>query len=243
MKIFVDLITLIFVVVVAQSSAHAMASASVSVSDITCSHFAASGALISTSIKPSFSASFIGPSETPVYWDPTLSLFASGCSDSLFAGEMLMMSALASLEVSDQGRSGAMGGEYSRLPYCAPCGGVASVPSGFELAYAAAAIDSSVDPRQLGELDYRVNGDVSAIQTIQDAVANTFTSTGIIQGIAVPRTDDSHPWLGYPVYATIFLQVNAWAVSGIPEPSTYAMLLAGLGLLGLVARRNKRIAA
>jgi hypothetical protein len=29
-------------------------------------------------------------------------------------------------------------------------------------------------------------------------------------------------------------------VPGIPEPETYAMLLAGLGLLGLVARRRTR---
>jgi len=29
------------------------------------------------------------------------------------------------------------------------------------------------------------------------------------------------------------------AISAIPEPETYAMLLAGLGLLGFIARRRK----
>jgi probable HAF family extracellular repeat protein len=29
------------------------------------------------------------------------------------------------------------------------------------------------------------------------------------------------------------------AINGIPEPATYAMLLAGLGLLGLMAKRRK----
>jgi hypothetical protein len=37
--------------------------------------------------------------------------------------------------------------------------------------------------------------------------------------------------------------VASLAVSHAPEPETYAMLLAGLGVLGFVARRNKRSAA
>jgi PEP-CTERM motif len=34
---------------------------------------------------------------------------------------------------------------------------------------------------------------------------------------------------------------SAMAVATIPEPETYAMLLAGLGLVGFVARRRKQI--
>lgn len=32
---------------------------------------------------------------------------------------------------------------------------------------------------------------------------------------------------------------SAWYVSSVPEPETYAMLLAGLGLVGFMARRRK----
>jgi hypothetical protein len=34
-------------------------------------------------------------------------------------------------------------------------------------------------------------------------------------------------------------RITAFSVSAVPEPSSYAMLLAGLGLLGVVARRRK----
>jgi len=37
--------------------------------------------------------------------------------------------------------------------------------------------------------------------------------------------------------------VGTWLVSPIPEPETYAMLLAGLGLLGFMARRREESAA
>ena len=45
-------------------------------------------------------------------------------------------------------------------------------------------------------------------------------------------------WIHYPGNGeSRILQV--YAVAAVPEPETYAMLLAGLGLLGLVARRRK----
>jgi hypothetical protein len=36
-------------------------------------------------------------------------------------------------------------------------------------------------------------------------------------------------------------KVNTWAVTTVPEPETYAMLLAGLGLMGIAAMRRKVI--
>ena len=54
----------------------------------------------------------------------------------------------------------------------------------------------------------------------------------------------------YNVYAEGAESVNVWldanktlhigAVAAVPEPSEYAMLLAGLGMIGFMARRNKR---
>jgi len=59
---------------------------------------------------------------------------------------------------------------------------------------------------------------------------------------------------GGPVYVSLALKTTndnlypSWGsfhvnVSAIPEPETYAMLLAGLGLMGFVARRRQRTAA
>jgi hypothetical protein len=35
-------------------------------------------------------------------------------------------------------------------------------------------------------------------------------------------------------------QLSAWAVRPVPEPETYALMLAGLGLVGFAARRGKQ---
>lgn len=48
--------------------------------------------------------------------------------------------------------------------------------------------------------------------------------------------------LALHVQSTIFTDSSAWYVSPVPEPETYAMLLAGLGLLGFIARRRKESA-
>ena len=37
------------------------------------------------------------------------------------------------------------------------------------------------------------------------------------------------------------VDMGIWAVSAVPEPETYAMLLAGLGLLGFAGLRNKTV--
>ncbi|MEO7560424.1 MAG: PEP-CTERM sorting domain-containing protein [Nitrosospira sp.] len=46
--------------------------------------------------------------------------------------------------------------------------------------------------------------------------------------------------MGDPFRDHIALSVNFQSASPIPEPETYAMLLAGLGLMGAVARRRQR---
>jgi len=43
-------------------------------------------------------------------------------------------------------------------------------------------------------------------------------------------------WAGSPGFA----QISTLTISAVPEPETYAMLLAGLGLLGFAARRRQQ---
>jgi hypothetical protein len=51
-----------------------------------------------------------------------------------------------------------------------------------------------------------------------------------------------------PLYATQNFKDESWKIAGatvtaVPEPETYAMLLAGLGVMGTIARRRKQKAA
>lgn len=48
--------------------------------------------------------------------------------------------------------------------------------------------------------------------------------------------------LALHVQGTKFSPDSAWYISPVPEPETYAMLLAGLGLLGFSARNRKQAA-
>ena len=74
-------------------------------------------------------------------------------------------------------------------------------------------------------------------------------SPGII-GLAVQRTDGTH--YGFAEFAGTFLtsygfesmpgvgiDVGAALAAPVPEPETYALLLAGLGVIGLMSRRRK----
>lgn len=61
--------------------------------------------------------------------------------------------------------------------------------------------------------------------------------SGIYDGIVPGRTID------YGFLDITGLSIAPYIPSPVPEPSTYAMLLAGLGLLGFMARRRKESAA
>ena len=45
--------------------------------------------------------------------------------------------------------------------------------------------------------------------------------------------------LALHIQSTIFTDSSAWYISPVPEPETYGMLLAGLGLLGFTLRRQR----
>ncbi len=52
-------------------------------------------------------------------------------------------------------------------------------------------------------------------------------------------SDRYEAWATGPNYSAIFGGWGTALVTAVPEPQTYAMLLAGLSLLGLLARRRK----
>lgn len=58
-------------------------------------------------------------------------------------------------------------------------------------------------------------------------------STGL--GIA----NDGSQWWGTPTFNAAGGRLDVLAVTAVPEPETYAMFLAGLGLMGAVARRRR----
>ncbi|MFL9710390.1 PEP-CTERM sorting domain-containing protein [Methylobacillus sp. Pita1] len=59
-----------------------------------------------------------------------------------------------------------------------------------------------------------------------------FTATArYVQFDILTNFDSQWPWVG--------LSEVKFVTAPVPEPSTYAMLLAGVGLLGFAARRKK----
>lgn len=62
----------------------------------------------------------------------------------------------------------------------------------------------------------------------------SFTSTGFSQ-IAVPQNDD-------PIRIGDFTADSSGVFAAVPEPGTWAMMLAGFGLVGLARRRSNRTA-
>jgi len=234
MKLVAFLVALSLTVLTTQSPAHATATASVAVSNIVCTQVTNAGTVVST---PSFSTvySTVGVIGLPNSGITGLS-FGPTCSADLAQGESLTMSAHVILTVQDQGLSGAGGGEIIQaLPYN-PFGSFPVVPSGFEFAYAATDISIHADQRDPSHWDERISQySIHELQTTQDAFADTVTSSGILESTVVPA---GFPFANSGAHASLQLFASLWAVSGVPEPENYAMLLAGLGLIGFVARRR-----
>jgi len=72
------------------------------------------------------------------------------------------------------------------------------------------------------------------------SVANTTAAVTSYWGFTTP-TASEYTTNQYGNYTTYFTSV-ASPVAAVPEPETYAMLLAGLGLIGLIARRRQKAA-
>lgn len=70
----------------------------------------------------------------------------------------------------------------------------------------------------------------------------TGNSQNILPGGGILKVNQTGAWQGYgnrPQYSATFSSLPP-PVSAVPEPETYAMMFAGLGVMGLVARRKRR---
>lgn len=79
--------------------------------------------------------------------------------------------------------------------------------------------------------------------------AGTLANDSFASGLGFMRIDASATGIAKSVYNEYMdgSTVNVWLdsantlhIAAVPEPSEYAMLLAGLGMIGFMARRNKR---
>jgi len=67
---------------------------------------------------------------------------------------------------------------------------------------------------------------------LDGAILNSINSTGALT-IVVNRNQSGD------FYGFDYLKLNDYSVSAVPEPETYALMLAGLGLISAIARRRK----
>lgn len=81
-------------------------------------------------------------------------------------------------------------------------------------------------------------GSLSSLATTYKDMANTAVSSGAWNGIGSVRVLNLYSKDGKGNY-TVHAQDQLYMVSSVPEPETYAMMLAGLALVGGIARRRR----
>ncbi len=105
--------------------------------------------------------------------------------------------------------------------------------------------DADSPPTKNGVQNSNVTGEWLAIDFL---LKSGKTYADVLSALTLPGNapTDAAPWLriglhvqGFPVSSTTTVS-ESFINSPIPEPEAYAMLLAGLGLVGFVARRRKQ---
>lgn len=82
------------------------------------------------------------------------------------------------------------------------------------------------------------NGSIQDGMTVGRPFDGTESGSGTLH-LGFDFTDDSTRWLQFQAHTE--LVNNGLPLPAVPEPSAYAMLLAGLGMIGLVVRRRRRV--
>lgn len=112
---------------------------------------------------------------------------------------------------------------------------------------------SSLDSSEVATI-YWSNDAAANLNTLTTKVevASGWLGAGVVEGSILAQLnaaawDPSSTYLYFRAGGSIATTTDndylVWGVTAIPEPETYAMLLAGLGLMGFVARRRQRNAA
>jgi len=225
-------------VVMAQAPAHATARTEVTVTGITVTHVMTDGSSNTTLLSDGFTHVSEGT-------NPSFGLgphFLHG--PNLLPGESATFSIDVILSVFDQGLSGAPAAPHWLInpPIFTSVGVIDElIPSGFESALASVGIGMAFDCRN-GTTFFTCNGlsvlqtGFHEIKTNKDDVADSASFSGTVSGAVRNPAGVPNPqtWPAVMFFVESFYQQS----SPMPEPETYAMLLAGLGLMGFVARRN-----
>jgi PEP-CTERM motif len=191
---------------------------------------ACGGAQADASVKVSFS----GPGANGLTLDGSGTEFTFGIVPvTVRAGESADFFYDYTITLQDDGLAAARSWGFCVPLFVTNCG---PAPTGHEQAYITL-VAGFVDGRATNPF-VSIRGDSITLSTDGGSFADGLTQSGRLQvHVEGPQSPFSNPVSAFSVYA--FAAVDASPLSPVPEPATYALLLAGLGVLGLRAHRHR----